>query len=107
MADPSTSESARCAIASGDPATAVSELHREIAAFETDLDEAIHQLADMRVRASGAEARAMQDIRAGQDSAARDALVEQQAIVEEAERLEADIDMSRQLLATWYEFLWS
>lgn len=86
-------------------AAAASELRQHIAALESELVQASGKLIEIRSRALVVEHRAMEAIRAGDDRAACDALIEQQARTEEAALLEADIQAVRETLAEWYEFL--
>ncbi|HEX4685126.1 MAG TPA: hypothetical protein VH277_20580 [Gemmatimonadaceae bacterium] len=81
------------------------ELRRQIAELEADLAAARGKRTHVRLTAAAAEQRAMNAIHAGNERAARDALMEQQSYAEEAAGLEADIRVVSALLAECYEFL--
>lgn len=77
----------------------VSALHEAAQALEADLAAVEARLATKRERTSAAEARAISAIRARDDAAAREALLEQQALVEACHELQADAEVLHAMLA--------
>ena len=90
---------------SAEPANAADDLRADISTLEGQIAEEMKVLEEMKARAATAEARAMNAIRAGNDHAARDALLEAQAVVERAAAVEADLKVMRAILDECYEFV--
>lgn len=88
-----------------DSANAADQLRADMSALEEEMTASMQALADIKARAAAAEARAMDAICAGDDHAARAAVVEQQAHAEKAAAIEADLKVLRAILDECYEFV--
>ena len=84
--------------------TPAERLREEISELEKEMAESKQALADLETRMRATEARAMDAIHAGADGAARACLLEQQAQVEKAAELAADMKVVRAILDEFYEF---
>jgi phage shock protein A len=74
---------------------ALESLHRELAGLEAEIAGVEGRLSDIRARQRMIEQRAMDAIRAGDDRAARAALIEMLPHAEDAAPLEADLTVLR------------
>ena len=80
------------------------QLHAEMSTLENELAASMQVLADLEARAAAAQACAVEAIRMNDDRAARTALLEQQAIVEKASVVTADLSVLRAILDECHEF---
>jgi hypothetical protein len=84
---------------------AADRLQAEISALEGEFAASRQVLADVQARVAAAGARAMKAIRAGDDSAARAALLDTQADAEKAALIEADLKVLRAILDECRDFV--
>jgi hypothetical protein len=89
---------------SEEPASTADRLQAEIEALEGEMAESMRVLADAQARVAAAEARAIAAVRAGDDSAARAALLATQADAERVALIEADLKVLRAILDECHEF---
>ena len=90
--------SARRSSASAGNDDPAARLRAEISALEADVAASTQTLADLHNEMGAVEAQAMEAIRAGNDRAARDCLVAQQAYAEKAAGIAADLEVLRTIL---------
>lgn len=81
-----------------DSPTPAEQLRADIASLEAEEAASTRHLAELEERGRAAEARAVEAIHAGDDGAARAALVELQSLAEKAAAIVADLQVLRGIL---------